>query len=343
MTIDTIERAIGRNETSIEAGSSGLVFVKRVIGPDTDAERRYRNCLWFDEAQRTSLPTPISPPVVESDDATRRLAYPYLTDAHSLQDELSDWACDDWSIDHSFVGEVVRAAELLGTVHTMPVGVARCGRPRVAGTSHDGPIRRFEWLTVDEYAAASGGELGCWRLFHHDRELRDAVSAWCRAQTEIETITAVHGDVRPDQFVIDVDDMVILDWEEFGVGSPVRDTAGVVGAIIFEVLRETFASAEASTSDPLAVHESFLERGERNLRAVGPVVAAFIARYRDVTAGAVTLGRLADDVGFYLLERVIGRSMIQSSMRPVDRAIAGVARSILLEPAVLSRLIHEEM
>ena len=166
------DQAIGRNSTRIEAGSDGLVFVKTIIGPEADAERRYRNCVAFDQVQSTMAGPPLSPALLRRGDGERTLIYPFLHESFSLQDLATDWANEGWEADHQFACLLPRAAELLARVHNLspPERGARSAREM----DDDGdaePLRRLRWLDPEQYANASGGELDCWRLFHHDPQL----------------------------------------------------------------------------------------------------------------------------------------------------------------------------
>jgi len=333
----TAERAIGRNPTRIESGDDGLVFVKDIIGPDADAERRYRNCLRFDEAQRT-LGYTMSPELVSSDDERRELVYPFVQDAESLQEVLADWSRTGWAADHPLIPILGEVAELLGRVHSLPVPDSL---PEPVDTpSLFDPVRKFRWLTAAEYEQASGAELACWRLFHHDVELQQAVSAWADAHRS-ET-SCVHGDVRPDQFLVSAEGVLILDWEEFGVGSASRDLAGIAGSIVFEVLETTFALPLPGQADMLEAHQHYVANGAENLKAVEPAMQQLVVAYEETAGRPIDPLGLGRDIGFYLIERVIGRAMLSARLSAADKAIAGIARNALSRPELLAGLVKPQ-
>ena len=149
----------------------------------------------------------------------------------------------------------------------------------------------------------------------------------------------VHGDVRPDQFLIAGDQMFLIDWEEFSLGPRSRDLAGIVGAIVFEALNSTFTTPMAGEPDVMVAHHKFLERGSANLTAAEPSIRGFIRAYVDCGGPPFPLADLSSDVGFYLIERVIGRAMLQAWVGASDRAIAGVGRGVLLNPRLLEGLM----
>ncbi len=333
------DQAIGRNSTRVEAVNDGIVFVKTIVGPDADAERRYRNCVAFDQVQATMTGPRLSPALLQRRDDERTLIYPFLHESFSLQDLASEWANDGWQADHLFVQLLPRAAGLLAKVHDLSPPEGSCSVLRQRDGTDEEPLRRLRWLGPDEYANASGGELDCWRLFHHDAQLQGALGQWLANLRRQDNLAVVHGDIRPDQFVIADEQMFLIDWEEFSVGPRSRDVAGVVGAIVFEALNSTFTAPMPGRPDAVVAHRELLERGSEILVAVEPAIHSFISSYVDAGGAPLVLADLGSDVGFYLIERVIGRAMLQARVGASDRAIAGVGRGILLNPVLLGGLV----
>lgn len=334
------DRAIGRNPTRVESSADGLVFIKDVIGPEADAERRYRNCVRFHEAQ-VGLGREISPPLIRFDDDERRLVYPFVQDADSLQDVLADWGRTGWQEDHALLPMLGAVAELLALVHSMPVtGPAGAPIDPPADITILDPARKFRWLTAAEYEQASGAELACWRLFHHDVELREAVTSWAESLQNDRSV--VHGDVRPDQFLVAPDGVLILDWEEFGIGSASRDLAGIAGSIVFEVLEKTFALPVPGPAHMLEAHQHYVANGAENLKAAEPAMHHLVAAYEATTNCRIDPIGLSRNIGFYLVERVIGRSMLSARLSAADKAIAGIARNVLTRPTLLAGLVESK-
>lgn len=331
-----MERSVGRNVTRVTAGTDGLMLVKRLQGPRADAERRYRNCLaWDDQQRRAQLA--ISPPIMDRDEAALSLSYAYVHDAQSLQVLIDEGDVSDRRRDSGRLARLLDdAAGLLAAVHSLPVSDAV---PVVIADGDHGPLRKFFHLTLQEYTAASGGELECWRLFHHDEELGSAVTRWLDGLASDPVKVVIHGDVRPDQFLIGPDGMCVIDWEEFSVGPASRDLAGLAGALVFDALFRAFSRVDAESGTLVETHRALMARGRERLDAVGPVIAAFLAAYEERSGRSVARRRLSADIGWYLIERVLARSMIAQRLPAADKAIAGIGRQILIHDDALAALL----
>ena len=337
-----VERAVGRNLTRVSAGAEGLVFVKQLYGPRADAGRRYRNCLAWDDRQREAG-LDISPPLLEHDDESLSLSYAYVHDAVSLQAFIDQSGESEDDEDRRVLVALLEdAARLLAAVHSLdlPEDAATAVRPEGPPDGERDPLGRFSSLTPDEYVAASGGELACWRLFHHDEELGRAVMGWLDGLRRYPDKVPVHGDVRPDQFLIGPDGMCITDWEEFTLGPAARDLAGLAGALVFDALFRTFSRVDAEGAGVLETHRALLARGGERLDALRPVLVSFLGAYEERSRAPVDRGRLSADVGWYLLERVLARSMVSQRLPAADKAIAGIARHILIHDDALASLLH---
>lgn len=333
LTSTTDERKIGRNRSTVVAGANGLVFRKEFYGDDRDVDRRFRNTLYWDEV-RSTRSLAFAPPIIDSDEKARTVVFPYLAEARSLQQilDVSD-ATDE--IESLFA----RAGEILGELHTLAdlhPTVAGVERPLDAGEL----LTAFDWLSPSAYARASGGELECWRLFQHDSELKDAIRSWTAGQRGFELVPT-HGDIRPDQYLVDAaGSLALIDWEEFTVAPAHRDVAGLLGAILFDAIARTFTGIDSPESSPLEMHNLLLQRGETMIARAQPVVAAVLTGYRSHAGATLDLDELARGVGWYVIERVIARSMMSYSMSAADRAIAGIGRQALIDPASAHGLLE---
>jgi aminoglycoside phosphotransferase (APT) family kinase protein len=329
---------VGRNTTTVAAGAEGLVLVKRFDG--ADAERRYRNSLTWDGLQRRRE-LGIAPPVLEQREGERTLVFPYVQDAVSLQTYLD--AGDEEPVS---VHLLARCGRLLAQVHSLdlpPVlGPGQGAHLPTPWAQSDGPLAKFRYLTPDQFAAASGGELECWRLFHHDRELQDALMVWLASAAADPAPVPIHGDLRPDQFLVAPEGVFIVDWEEFTLGPATRDLAGVAGALIFDALVRTFGGDLGGFRTAADVHRTLLSRGQALLTAAQPGLRAFLNAYEGQSGLQADRRRLAVDIGWFLIERVLARSMLAHRLSASDRAIAGIGREAMTRPESLSGLLHDE-
>jgi hypothetical protein len=337
------ERAVGRNTSSVAAGPDGLVMRKRFEGGRGDAERRYRNSLAWDDLQR-QRGLAISPAVVGRDDEHRTLTFAYVADARSLQEILDDGS--DGGVPTELL---VTCGRLLAQVHSMETPgvdlVRRWGESASAPEPVqvvDGPLAKFSYLTPEQFASASGGELECWRLFHHDEQLQQALATWLTIGAADPARVPLHGDLRPDQFLISPDGVFVVDWEEFTRGPATRDLAGIAGALVYDALVRTFAGDLGGLSTTAEVHHALLTRGRTLLEATRPRVASFLAAYEAAAPAPADRTRLAADVGWYVIERVVARSMLSQRLGASDRAIAGIGRQALIDPRSLAGLLGGE-
>jgi hypothetical protein len=341
VTVATVDRTVGRNVTRVSAGANGLVFVKRLQGPRTDAERRFRNCVaWDDQQYRAGLA--ISPPILERDEGALRLSYGYVHDASSLQVFIDGGDVSDHD-PRKLVDLLDDAAGLLAAVHSLPVTEPASPPAITRGLADlsDNPLRKFFYLTLDEYTAASGGEQACWRLFHHDEELGAAVTRWLEGLASYPDKVPIHGDVRPDQFLIGPDGMCVIDWEEFTLGPATRDLAGLAGALVFDALYRAF-SRTAETATVVETHRFLVAEGRKRLDAAGPVIRGFVDAYEARSGAVVDRRRLGADIGWYLIERVLARSMVSQRLPASDKAIAGVGRQVLISDDVITDLLGSD-
>lgn len=328
------DRQVGRNTSHIAAGTEGLVVVKQFDGDPQDAFRRYQTSLAWDAVQ-TDQGLRVGPPVVEHDDEAQTMSVAFVEGPtlQTLLDERAGW--------EECLDPLRRCGEVLGIVHTVDLDRARQvldHEPGRATRTDDGtdPLTMFEALTPHQYAEASGGELECWAMFHHDPELLDALRSWATAHREPAELVSVHGDVRPDQFILGHTGAHLIDWEEWSIGSPTRDLAGVIGSLLVDALLATFGHGGAPAAAlPMEVHLAYVDRGVDQVAAMAPAAKAFLDGYRAVATAAIDADLLGADIGWVLLERVLARATLSHRLTGADRAVAGVARQALLHPSTV--------
>ncbi|AZZ54665.1 phosphotransferase [Rathayibacter iranicus] len=316
------DRLVGRNRSTVVASERGLVFRKVFSGGQADADRRFRNTVEWEAVRRAHALT-FSPPMLSSDAQARTVVFPYLLEARSLQQVL-DSAHETNEVERLFA----RAGAILGELHS----ISGLQPTLVTDGPEDEPLHGFDWLTPAAFERASGGELDCWRLFQHDAELIEIVRAWTTGQRRFAMVPS-HGDLRPDQFLVGADgEPVLIDWEEFTVAPAHRDVAGLLGAVLFDAVVRAFTGIDSPESSALDFHNLLLDRGETMLSRARPVAAAILEGYRSCCTEPLDRNELARGIGWYVIERVIARSMMSYSMPAVDRALAGIGRQAMLEP-----------
>jgi hypothetical protein len=326
--MSVIDRKVGRNTTHVGVADEGLVFTKRFEGPLPDRARRYANSLAWDRAQST-FDLKLGPRILSRDDKEFLLTFPYLDGARTLQ-ELID---GDESLD-GVIPVIEQCGTAIGALHSIAVEEATPFLSRNAGeqgTAPD-PLDLFRHLTPEHYANASGAELELWQLFHHDAELLAGLRSWLESHATEPGLTLIHGDLRPDQFLVSSEGVALIDWEELTVGSPSRDLAGVVGAFFLNALLKTFIGTSVTGELPMELHQGFLSRGQEMLDRIAAAARAFLAAYEARRGVPVDGTRLGADIGWFLIERTIARAMMSHRLLPGDRAVAGVGRQMLLNP-----------
>lgn len=82
-------------------------------------------------------------------------------------------------------------------------------------------------------------------------------------------------------------------------------------------------------------HNLIVERGSAEIAQVRPLVSAFWQGYRDssVPIDPGLAERATSFAGWHLLDRLLATAGMQTRLRPVDLAAAGIGRTALLAPA----------
>lgn len=269
------KRHAGRNTIYVVAEEDGLALAKRFDGPDVDRDRRFSNTVDWEKVQAIRGDD-FSPRLLRTDPVERRVWFPYLDSAETLQSQIEGRT--SWSA----VSDALRdCGRRLGDVHSLTGQslILDLFTARPALSEPPDPLAMFHAISGQQYAEASGGELECWALFHHDHELRSALQAWMEDQGQDPAIAPIHGDLRPDQFLIDGSRVHIIDWEEWTLGPTTRDLAGMVGALVFDALHGAFVRAAAATGGVGEVHANVLARAGEALAEVSVATGAFLEGY----------------------------------------------------------------
>ncbi|HTX86399.1 MAG TPA: class V lanthionine synthetase subunit LxmK [Streptosporangiaceae bacterium] len=327
ISLDEPESLPGRNHTWAGTTSMGQpVVVKQFRGAPEDAGRRFARSLAFEQMARGTKPSRFATPrCLGWDEQARLLAFEYVEAAKSGADlALSAEFGDDIAY---------RVGLAIGELHAMP---ARAG----SGQSGRWPDRTaprlpsaglLDGLPRGVYAACSAAELQAWSLMQHDRPLAGAIGLLLTLQ-EQATATPAHCDLRLEQVLLGADSLYLCDWEEFRVADPARD----VGSFAGEWLHQAITTMAASDGDADALsHAEILRRITAGIERNRPRIVAFWAGYRHARPAAdLDLAiRAAAFAGWHMFDRMLAVARRFARLRAIDRAAAGVGRTILLSPA----------
>jgi hypothetical protein len=313
----------GRNNNWAGRTSGGHhVFVKRLDGDRGDSLTRFRRVLDLQSLiSRHGGDDLRCPRLLGADEETRLLVFEWRDQARSGNSLAT----------HNEFGTNVAylAGRSVGALHRLPHVADRSPHPLP-------PVAALHAIPLAMFSAARVAELHYWTLLQKDRPLIDALEALrAREKGRVELRTC-HGDLRLDQFLLDTDGLHLLDWEESRVADPARDVGAFAGEWLYHALRKINSEVEAFHGPGATLsHNLIVERGSVEIARVRPIVSAFWAGYRD-SAVPIDEGfteRATSFAGWHLLDRLLATAGMQTRLRPVDLAAAGIGRTALLSPA----------
>ncbi|WP_336805475.1 phosphotransferase [Bacillus subtilis] len=312
----------GRNISYKEIQKNKFFFRKKLLGQQEDVSRRYNNLLKWDRVLEGEIDFN-SLRITNSDSKDFSLQYEWIENATSLQSLLSE------AVDN--MDELVnKAAVMLAKIHSLP------------DEKNGSKIHKQNWyrpvfaLEIEEYANCTGAELELFSLLQHDNEL---LSALFNHYNDKENIMGMsHGDIRLDQFLYDGEKVWIIDFEEFHYGDILRDLAGLIGSIFFEVLLKTFSSSIQDSSEPKEIDKDFVERGTTYLDNYESIMHSAFKAYQDTVSYKVDKKRLVTNIGWFVIERIMSRAKFSFRLSAMDKAILGVGRQAILYPEYMQDL-----
>ncbi|HEX5202727.1 MAG TPA: phosphotransferase [Actinoplanes sp.] len=144
----------------------------------------------------------------------------------------------------------------------------------------------------------------------------------------------IHGDFRLDQLLKGSRAWIVTDWEDFGRGDAARDLGCLVGQWIQRSILDIVSTPGAETTIDLS-HEDVLRRGSEALLSVQPLLERFWCGYRNERpATDETLAvRVAAFAGWHLIERMLASANRSTRVSGLERAAAGIGRTMLLRPS----------
>ncbi|UBU19213.1 class V lanthionine synthetase subunit LxmK [Nonomuraea gerenzanensis] len=322
LTQESLESFAGRNNNWAGRTSSGArVFVKRLDGDREEALIRFRRVLDLQRAISAGDTDDLRcPPLLGHDEEHRLLVFEWLE--HGL-------AGNSLATKGEFdAGLARRCGRAIGALHRLPLTADRSAHPLP-------PTWALHALPLSLFSAARVAELHYWTLLQNDRPLITALEALREREQSVRPRTC-HGDLRLDQFLLHDDRLHVVDWEEARVADPARDVGAFAGEWLHHAIRKINSDVDKVYGPGVTLtRELILERGAAEIAAVRPLISAFWQGYRDsgVTADADLAERATSFAGWHLLDRLLATAGMQTRLRPIDLAAAGIGRNALLEPA----------
>jgi aminoglycoside phosphotransferase (APT) family kinase protein len=316
----TVTGEIGRNKNWSGRTCSGRgVFIKQVIGDPIDAARRMRHSLAADALLRGYGEFSAGPRCLGSDEGARLLVFE-LVDGGRNGAHLAG----DGDFHTETASDLGRMLAALHTLDPSALGVPITSRSRC------GVADMVTALPLDTFRDASAAELEVWQLLQQDGAVAAKVRDLCRS-AERARQAPVHGDLRLDQILVLPDAIHLLDWEEFQGADPAQDVGSFIGEWLYRAVRGITGNAEDSQDVPWS-HEEVVARGVAELAKVQPYIDAFWSAYRS-ERGSLTPDlavRAAGFAGWHQFDRLLAEARDRNRLSPVDRAVAGVGRAVLL-------------
>jgi hypothetical protein len=303
------------------------VLVKRFDGPPLEVRYRMRRSLAFETAfSRAQARWLDAPRCLGWDEDAGLLAFELIPDARSGADLAAS---------AEFGDDLARRAGLaIGSLHGLPPAAVALGRD-VAGSTPPLPSAELlDGLPVAVFASSSAAELQAWHLMQHDRPLIRAVRELLRQQS-LAALRPAHCDLRLEQLLIDADMLYLCDWEEFRLADPARDIGSFAGEWLHRAVQAIAGAGADSVVGDVVSHADIVSRIAGGIDRLRPLTAAFWSGYRqvrpDAEAGLAT--RAAAFAGWHLFDRMLAAARRSPRLSAVDRAAAGIGRTILLAPA----------
>ncbi len=310
------------------------MLVKQFRGEPADASRRFARSLAFEQTVGRATPRWFATPrCLGWDEPARLLAFEYVAAAKSGADLLLNAEFED-----DLAYEVGLA---VGELHSMP---ADAGPGRSSPSPEPVPVpvpdRTTPRLPSAEfldglprwvYAACSAAELQAWSLMQHDGPLAEAIRLLLALQDQA-AVTPAHCDMRLEQLFLGAGRLYLCDWEEFRLADPARD----VGSFAGEWLHQAITSMAAADENADAFsHADIVQRITAGIERQRPRIVAFWAGYRRArpVADLDLAIRATAFAGWHMFDRMLAVARRFARLRAIDRAAAGIGRTILLSPA----------
>ncbi|WTK98850.1 aminoglycoside phosphotransferase family protein [Streptomyces sp. NBC_01508] len=128
------------------------------------------------------------------------------------------------------------------------------------------PVEDLRSLPLEHYVNATGAFIQGWGLLQRDAALPDGLERLRAAEADAARVP-IHGDLRPDQFLLTESALYVNDWEEFRLGDPARDVGAYVGEWLHRAVPRIPAQETDDAFSATLTHEEVVARG----RPAGPL------------------------------------------------------------------------
>ncbi|MBI5974390.1 phosphotransferase [Staphylococcus canis] len=313
----------GRNITSVELIDGKKYFKKKVVGVEEDASKRYQNLINWEELKQFNTNIH-SPSLLKKNKEKKELVYEYLENTISLEDIM-----DNKNSDSLFL--IRKATQILVDLHSFDFSRTNIEIEVSKVNRRDNILN----LNKYEYASFTGAEIELFSLLQNDKEFINVIDK----KIDNENYTFCHGDIRLDQFLFDNEkNMWIIDFEEMCIGDPMRDLAGIIGSLYFNSLLKTFSSTTQETSNIAEVESHFIDKGTVYIEETKPLLKEILSTYSNNRE--IDKLKLYTNIGWFIIERIISRAKFTYRMSPVDKAILGIGREIIVNPLELEDMFN---
>lgn len=310
---DSVTSFVGRNPNWAGTTSTGArVFVKHIGGDPRAATVRLRRTVAVETERFAARFGLVTPRCLGWDEQARLIVFELLMPARTGAELAGAGEFDTSAAE--------QAGQLVAALHSASLTVERPAPPFP-------PLASLASLTWQEFVAATVAELELWRIVQNDAALPVALRDLHLAQERVRPVPT-HCDLRLDQFVDHGGRLYLTDWEELRLADPARD----IGAYVGEWLHHAITRLDASEAE--LCHEDVLDRAAAEFVQVRPRIAAFWRSYLTAAGHAEEdlAVRAAAFAGWHQFTRAFAGAHASSRLSAIDRAAAGIGRTVLLAP-----------
>lgn len=315
--VDDVQVTGGRNPSGVVTIGATTVFVKRFAGRSADA--RFRRSRSFAEAGvRPAAPFDTAR-VLGHDEERLTMAFECIPSAADFGEAIRERRVA--------TADIQVAARSVAALHSADVA-----DPSALDISlPDLPPADGAALPLEAAEEATLGELEMWRLLQRDVALLHQVQELTKTNP---TPAPIHGDLRGDQMVIRGDEGWIIDWEELRWGDPARDIGSLCGELLYHNLL-TLALERPGSNKPF--DDAFIiEQGTEAVRLASKQLTAFGCAYESngsTPHDPEFWTRSTRYIGWHLFDRAFASATYYGRLGAWDKAIAGIGRNLVMEPA----------
>lgn len=322
----------GRNHNTIIEESERIIFRKELIGEKEDKLRRYINLERWDWYNKNILDI-LSPSIVHKNKEKFEIDYEYLDNGINLQ---------EYFLKREEYSQTDMEKILLSTIEIVARINSIKNKENIEPIDHIGLIRMINFIDPKSYCYASGAELEFLTLIHQDEILRRSFNEKINYLSENLPHRLVHGDIRFDQFIIDQNSNVwITDFEEFHLGNAYKDISNLLGSILFQFLLDTFSFSDFESITSADIDAQIMARGQDNLIAAGKIMNKLYSKYKDMVDTNLDVSGLSFFIGVFIFERLESRAKFSYKMSAIDKAIAGIARQLIINEEFIASIFDE--